>query len=207
MLVLDLMRRPTRSAIRSVAVYVNELSGGKVTPDMVTTVGVAMHIPIAFLIGSGHFIWAGILLIFFGLFDVLDGELARVQKTASTHGMFYDATTDRVKEVALYSGIVYYLSQGASAHWAYLAVIACGASLTVSYAKAKGEAAIALKGKIVDHHKLNRHFNEGLIPYEVRISIIIAGLLFHVIIAASAVVAALGVISIITVMRNIEKEL
>lgn len=196
-----------RSAIRRLAIVLNRLSHGALTADMVTTIGVVMHLPIAVLIAFGHTLLAGVLLIIFGLFDVLDGELARLQHKASVHGMFYDATTDRVKEVAIYSGIAYYLVHTTSLAWAYLAVVACGASLTVSYAKAKGEAGIALEHKVSEHHALNRFFNEGLIPYEVRISIIIAGLLFHVIVVATAAVAILGIISIFTCMRAISKEL
>lgn len=204
---LDDIRRTMRSAIRRLAIVLNRLSRGALTANMVTTIGVVMHIPIAVLIGLGHTLLGGILLIIFGLFDVLDGELARLQHKASVHGMFYDATTDRIKEVAIYSGIAYYLVHTASLYWAYLAVIACGASLTVSYAKAKGEAGIALKHKVNEHHALNHFFNEGLIPYEIRTTIIIAGLLFHVIVAATAVVAILGIISIFTCMRTISKEL
>jgi CDP-diacylglycerol--glycerol-3-phosphate 3-phosphatidyltransferase len=207
MQVLDAIRQTTRDTIRGVAIVCNNLSRGKLTPNMVTTVGVAMHIPIGLLIAYGHLLLAGVLLIVFGLFDVLDGELARLQRRATPHGMLYDASTDRVKEVLLYAGIAYYLTTTASAHWAYLAVVACGASLTVSYAKAKGEVAIALKGKITDHHTLNRHFNEGLIPYEVRIGIVVVGLLFHAIVAATALVAGLAVISIFTCMNAIRKEL
>lgn len=207
MQVLDQARKVTRNAGHQVAAYLDQLSHGKLTANGLTSIAVVMHIPIALLIGYGYLTLAGILTIIFGLFDILDGELARLQKRASPRGMLYDATTDRIKETALFAGIAFYLSRGPNAHLAYLAVVACGAVLSVSYAKAKGEAAIALKRKITDHHTLNRHFNEGLVPYEVRITIIIIGLLFHVIVAATAAVAGLGIISLFICLRNISKEL
>jgi phosphatidylserine synthase len=204
---LDYLRRSIRSQVRSVARGLNRLSGGRLTPNRITTIGVAMHVPIAFVIAYGYLTLGGILLLVFGLFDVLDGELARVQGRSSIYGMFYDATTDRIKEVLIYSAIIYYLAGTTSSHWAYVAIIACGTILTVSYAKAKGEVGLAVKQKITDPYTLNRHFNEGLVSYEVRTALIIVGLVFHVIVPAIAAVAILGVISIFIVMNTIRKEL
>src|SRR3546814_18185019 len=68
------------------------------------------------------------------------------------------------------SDLAYYLTTTEYAAWAVWAVIAAGSSVTVSYAKAKGEAALAMKRQIKDHHKLNRYFSgDSLVPFEVRI--------------------------------------
>lgn len=175
---------------------IDKASGGIISPDSITWSGVAAHLPIALFIAYGQLTIAGVLMIIFGLFDVLDGEMARYKKIASPHGMLLDASTDRVKEVLVYGGIAYYLSQTAYYSWAYLPLIACGAILTVSYIKAKGEVAYAVKHKSDDHHKLNRMYGEGLVPFEVRTSIIILGLLVHQVVWACLLVAVLGVISV-----------
>lgn len=193
---LDAARKSVRSAIAGLARSLDKASKGKITPDTVTWVGVAAHLPIALMIGQGDLAWAGILMIFFGLFDVLDGELARYQKTASPRGMIIDASTDRIKEVLVYSGAAYYLSQTADYSWSFLPLLACGSILTVSYIKAKGEVAYAIKTKTNDHHKVNRLYNEGLVPFEIRTLVFILGLLTGQVLLASAIVAVLGTISI-----------
>lgn len=195
-----------RVQIRHVAGWLDRLSRGRLTPSMVTTVGVAMHLPIALLIGRGELVWAAILLIIFGLFDVLDGELARLQKTASLQGMIYDATTDRIKEVVLFSGIAYWLNGTSSAGWAWLAVYAAGIALTIPYAKAKAEVVIALKGKITDHHIINRHYSEGIASFDILMTIIVLGLVFNSLLIATAMVAILSSIALIKLGITIRKE-
>jgi phosphatidylglycerophosphate synthase len=94
---MDSGRTAVRSLARSVAKLLNSLSGGRLSPNSVTLFGFVMHIPIALLIARGYFIYGGIGLIIFGLFDTLDGELARLQERPSAWGMFLDSITDRMK--------------------------------------------------------------------------------------------------------------
>ncbi|MDQ5958686.1 MAG: CDP-alcohol phosphatidyltransferase family protein, partial [Patescibacteria group bacterium] len=61
-----------------IAGLLNKISGGKITPNGITWFGFFMHIPIAYFIATGNLIIAGVGLIIFGLFDTLDGELARL---------------------------------------------------------------------------------------------------------------------------------
>jgi len=115
-----------------------------VRPNVITTVGTLVVVlsAAAFALGHGH--WAGGLLLCSGLFDMLDGRVARDGNMSSTFGAFYDSTLDRVGEAALFSGIALYFLQGgvAAAHLT-LAIAAClvalAASLLVSYARARAE--------------------------------------------------------------------
>ncbi|HYF96623.1 MAG TPA: CDP-alcohol phosphatidyltransferase family protein [Patescibacteria group bacterium] len=207
MLFLDAVRKYIRSYIARLARSLDRLSKGRISPDIITWIGVIAHLPIAFLIGYGELELAAILMIFFGLFDVLDGELARLKKIASPRGMMLDASTDRVKEVMIYSGIVYYISQTEYSSWSFLAVVACGGILTVSYIKAKGEVAYAVKNKSDDHHKINRMFSEALVPFEVRTFIIILALFFNQLLFASALIAILATISIFERIQFIGKKI
>ncbi len=59
--------------MRHVARALNYLSGGKLTPNQVTISGLLAHVPIVWLIATGHGVIAGVMLIIFGLFDTLDG--------------------------------------------------------------------------------------------------------------------------------------
>jgi phosphatidylglycerophosphate synthase len=204
---LDATRQTARTGIRHIAAFLDRLSGGRITPNMVTTVGVLMHIPACYLLATGHHIWAALLLIVFGLFDVLDGELARLQKTANPFGMMYDASTDRVKEVMIYAAIAYWFSTHNQSVWAAVAVLAVGLATTVSYAKAKGEVALVVKQPTKDHHRLNRHFSEGLVAYDWRIALIIAGVLFNQLQITTAYVAVASVIMCVIVVRKVRDDL
>lgn len=187
---LDACRQAVRAIMRHLAKNLNSLSGGRLSPNMVTLTGLIMHLPIAALIARGYFIYAAILLVIFGLFDTLDGELARLQKRAGSAGMLLDASTDRMKEVMLYSGAAYVLAASTLPHRAVWAVVACGASLCVSYIKAKGETAV--KDAKLSPNEINRLFQDGLGRFEVRMFLLAAGLLCNQLFAAVVVIAGLS---------------
>jgi phosphatidylglycerophosphate synthase len=195
-----------RSIMRRIAHILNNISRGKLHPDTVTIFGFLMHIPIAWLIASRHPLWAALLLVIFGLFDTLDGELARLQKRSSARGMLLDASTDRMKEVLLYMGIALYFN---AQHPGFIIwpVAALGASLCVSYVKAKGEAAVA-SGASVPHDKLNRMFKDGLLTFEVRMALLVVGLLTGTlpwIVAAIAILAGYTALQrLVTISRALD---
>lgn len=172
---LDMCRAIVKTWMRHIARALNTLSGGKLSPNTVTIVGLVAHLPIAWLIATNHYWWAAATLVIFGLFDALDGELARLQNRASSAGMLLDASTDRMKETALYCGAAFSLINTARPVFAVWAVAACGASLCVSYVKAKGETAVS-GGKLTPN-EINRLFQDGLLRFEIRMSILVIGLL------------------------------
>lgn len=177
---MDVIVQPIRSAIRGftdkVAVQLNRFSNGKVSPDAVTLVGLVMHIPIAILIVIQQNVLAAILLIVFGLFDTLDGALARAQNHSFARGVLLDSSTDRMKEVLLYTAIAYsiieYSGHPLQAVWV---VTACGCSLLTSYVNAWGDAVMARFQ--VQNHVSNTSLRGGLMPFEVRVFVIVVGLL------------------------------
>jgi len=191
-------KNSVRRFMRQIARILNTLSGGRLSPNAVTIVGFLMHIPIAWLIALGHPLRAAVLLVIFGLFDTLDGELARLQNRSSVQGMLLDASTDRMKEVLLYTGIAYFFATSTHPTTAVWAAAACGASLCVSYVKAKGEAAIASTSKKIPHAELNKMFADGLLTFEIRMALLAAGLaLGHLVwvVAAIAILASYTAIS------------
>lgn len=173
---VDVVRQFFIRIIRWLAVRLNRVTGGKLNPDAVTIFGCLMHVPIAILVATGDWITAAILLFIFGLFDKLDGELARLQKRESDNGGFLDATTDRIKEVVLYTGVAYALAASANPTTAVWAVVACGASICVSYVRAKGETIFVSQSK-AKYTAVNQLFRDGLLPFEVRMAILFVGLL------------------------------
>lgn len=172
---LDGCRLTVRSIMRQIAVLLARLSGGRLSPNAVTLASLAGHFYIAYLIANRHPIWAAGLLVVFGLLDALDGELARLYGKASSGGMLLDASTDRVKEVLLYTGAAgFYVAIG-HPEVAIWAVAASGSSIIVSYVKAKGETAV--KDSHLSPSEINRLFQDGLARYEVRMFLFVAGLI------------------------------
>ena len=87
---------------------------------------------------------AGLLLLLSGVFDILDGQVARQGGMMTTFGAFYDSTLDRVGESAVFAGLALYFMQGgvprAQAPIAVaIAMTALVASLLVSYTRARAE--------------------------------------------------------------------
>jgi len=119
------------------------------TPNAVTTIGFILNIGVAviFIIGGEkgnrgdltYIGWAGALILFAGLFDMLDGQVARLGNMKSTFGALYDSVLDRYSEQIMFLGICYYLV----AHHYFLssifAFIALMGSMMVSYVRARAE--------------------------------------------------------------------
>jgi CDP-diacylglycerol--glycerol-3-phosphate 3-phosphatidyltransferase len=119
------------------------------TPNAVTSIGFVLNVGVAaiFIVGAedgnrGDFVyvgWAGGLILFAGLFDMLDGQVARLGNMKSVFGALYDSVLDRYSELIMFLGICYYLV----AHHYFLssifAFIALIGSMMVSYVRARAE--------------------------------------------------------------------
>ncbi len=115
-----------------------------VRPNVLTTLGTLLVVGSALTFALGKTHWGGFLLLFSGLFDMVDGRVAREGGMVTTFGAFYDSTLDRVGEAALFTGIaVYFLQGGVAPEQRTAAVLACfvalAASLLVSYTRARAE--------------------------------------------------------------------
>ncbi|MCX2485578.1 DUF4833 domain-containing protein [Pedobacter sp. MR2016-24] len=119
------------------------------TPNAVTTIGLILNIGVAVIFifgaektnrGDLSFVgWAGALVLFAGLFDMLDGQVARLGNMSSTFGALYDSVLDRYSELVMFLGICYYL---VSHHYflsSLFAFIALMGSMMVSYTRARAE--------------------------------------------------------------------
>ena len=119
------------------------------TPNAVTTTGLILNIGVAviFVIGVEegnrgdltYVGWAGALVLFAGLFDMLDGQVARLGNMSSKFGALYDSVLDRYSELVMFLGICYYLighHYFLSSLFAFIALIG---SMMVSYVRARAE--------------------------------------------------------------------
>ncbi|HSX31537.1 MAG TPA: CDP-alcohol phosphatidyltransferase family protein [Candidatus Saccharimonadales bacterium] len=173
---IEAVRISIRGVMRHVAGALHNLSRGRLTPNAVTIFGAVMHAPIALLIALGQYRWAAVFLVIFGLLDTLDGQLAQVQRRESALGTLLDSATDRMKEVALYTGAAYsIIATTGRPYLAVWAVAACGASLLTSYVNAWGDAVMARFH--IAKHAVNKGFRGGLLPFELRMVVLLLGLL------------------------------
>jgi phosphatidylglycerophosphate synthase len=119
------------------------------TPNMVTTIGLLLNIGVAIIFISGaeegrrgdlsYVGWAGALILFAGLFDMLDGQVARLGNMSSPFGALYDSVLDRYSELILFLGICWYLvamHYFLSSLFAFIGMIG---SMMVSYTRARAE--------------------------------------------------------------------
>jgi CDP-diacylglycerol--glycerol-3-phosphate 3-phosphatidyltransferase len=116
-----------------------------VQPNTITTLGTLVVIGSGVAFGSGAIRLGGVLLLFSGLFDLLDGQVARLGGKTTTFGAFYDSTLDRVGEAAVFTGLIFYFLTGPLPADLKPRAIAAGlvalvASLLVSYTRARAEA-------------------------------------------------------------------
>ncbi|MBT9485787.1 CDP-alcohol phosphatidyltransferase family protein [Sediminibacterium sp.] len=119
------------------------------TPNAVTLIGLVLNILVTaiFIEGAekGHrgelsYIgWAGAMVLFAGVFDMLDGQVARLGKMSSSFGAMFDSVLDRYSELVLFLGICYYLISHHYFYSSLFAFIAMIGSLMVSYTRARAE--------------------------------------------------------------------
>jgi CDP-diacylglycerol--glycerol-3-phosphate 3-phosphatidyltransferase len=119
------------------------------TPNTVSVIGFILNIGVAaiFVLGAektnrgdlSYVGWAGALILFAGLFDMLDGQVARLGKMGSSFGALLDSVLDRYSELFMFLGICYYLISHHYFISSLFAFIGLIGSMMVSYTRARAE--------------------------------------------------------------------
>ena len=115
------------------------LSTMRVRPDTLTVLGWTLALAAAVLFGLGHARVAGAVMLLGGLFDALDGAVARETNRMSSFGAFLDSTLDRLSESVVFVGVIFFYADAARPAEALLAGLAMTFSLLTSYARARAE--------------------------------------------------------------------
>jgi CDP-diacylglycerol---glycerol-3-phosphate 3-phosphatidyltransferase len=115
------------------------LSAIRIRPDALTVAGWILSLGAATLFALGYMKTAGAMMLFAGLFDALDGAVARESNRMSSYGAFLDSTLDRLSESAIFVGIVFFYASSARPYEALLAGVAMTFSLMTSYTRARAE--------------------------------------------------------------------
>ncbi len=121
----------------------------RITPNILTLIGLALSIFTGWVLAidfSHHLLIGGILVLFSGWFDMLDGALARLTGRITRFGGMLDSTVDRFSEAALFLGLtIFFANRGDTLEIALVYAAVVG-SIMVSYARAKAEG-MGFKGE------------------------------------------------------------
>jgi CDP-diacylglycerol---glycerol-3-phosphate 3-phosphatidyltransferase len=159
-------RQRVRGIATPIAVALGRIG---LTPNGLTVIGFLGTCIAAWAAASQLWLLAGVLVLVFGIFDLFDGTLARATGKVSRFGAFLDSTLDRAGEAIVYVGIAAGSLAAGFALGAVLAAAAMGAAFMVSYTRAKSESLGFTPGTGMA--------NIGLAPREVRIAILVVGLI------------------------------
>src|SRR5215468_5022737 len=134
-----------RGAQRIIDAMVRWLAMGHINPNILTVIGVALNVGCGLLFGMGLFFYAGIALIVANLFDMLDGQVARLSGRVTRFGGFLDSSLDRLSDMVVFVGLMVFYARDLKYH-STLNVFLAGAglmgSVMVSYASARAESMI-----------------------------------------------------------------
>ena len=154
------------------------------TPDVVTWIGLVINIAAAAVIALGHLLVGGILLLVAGLFDILDGALARFSNKTTAFGAILDSTFDRLSEaIVLFGLLLLYVRQGNIIEL-YLIFAVIVFSFLVSYVRARAEG-------------MGLECHTGLFTRAERIIILALGLLVNQVFIALIVLALFSFITFV----------
>src|SRR3989449_10377964 len=121
------------------------LAYGHINPNILTVIGVSLNVGCGLLFGLGRFFWAGVVLVIANLFDMLDGQVARLSGRVTIFGGFLDSALDRLSDMVVFVGLMVFYARDTQYHSTlnvFLAGAALMGSVMVSYASARAESLI-----------------------------------------------------------------
>lgn len=172
------------AADKIIRLLVHGLALSHIHPNVLTFLGLLINGVAAALLARGRFQLAAVVIMTAGLFDMVDGRVARQTNRVTAFGGFFDSVVDRYSDLVLLMGLlVYYASINRFFYVVLTAVVMTG-SVMVSYARARAECVIP-KCKV------------GFMERPERIVLLIIGALFDRMAAVLWVIAVLANITVI----------
>ena len=177
---------------------VHGLALTRISPNVLTFIGLVINIVAAFFFGhadttdpSRMFLYAGLVVIGAGIFDMVDGRVARRNNQVTVFGAFFDSVIDRYSDVVLFFGLLVYYGRINRFRYVVLVAFVMVTSLMVSYTRARAEALIG-------------SCKVGFMERPERIVLVILGALFNKWNVMAPVLWVLAVLSTITVIHRIQ---
>jgi len=121
---------------------VRGLALSRIHPNVLTLIGLLINIAAAALLARGQFLRAGFVIIGAGLFDMVDGRVARETNRVTRFGGFFDSVLDRYSDLALLVGLLVWYGSINRFGYVVLTAIVMTASVMVSYVRARAENTI-----------------------------------------------------------------
>ncbi len=118
------------------------LALSRIHPNVLTFFGLVINSVAAFLFAAGSFRWAGVVVIGAGLFDMVDGRVARETNRVTRFGGFFDSVLDRYSDLALLMGLLVYYASINRFFYVVLTAIVMTGSVMVSYTRSRAECTI-----------------------------------------------------------------
>jgi CDP-diacylglycerol--glycerol-3-phosphate 3-phosphatidyltransferase len=171
-------------ARRSLAQRVNKIPAElvaktRISPNIVTALGLLVALVTAWVLYTGHFFLGGFLVLVSGAFDMLDGAVARISGRSTQFGAIFDSTFDRLSEAALFLGLLaYYANQGSFQEVVLVGAVLVGSMMT-SYVRARAEG-LGLKCEV------------GLFTRPERVILLAIGLIFNQMLVILWIIAVLS---------------
>jgi CDP-diacylglycerol---glycerol-3-phosphate 3-phosphatidyltransferase len=167
-----------------IRLIVRALALSKIHPNVLTFLGLVINIGAAVLLASGQFRWAGVVIIGAGLFDMVDGRVARETNRVTRFGGFFDSVLDRYSDLALLIGLLVWYGSIGRPFYVVLTALVMAASVMISYTRARAENTIP-------------KCNVGFMERPERIVLLIIGALFDRMPPVLWVIAVLGNLTVV----------
>jgi CDP-diacylglycerol--glycerol-3-phosphate 3-phosphatidyltransferase len=121
---------------------VNLLASLRVHPNILTLIGLVINIFAMVLFAKGIFVWAALVILFAGIFDIVDGEVARRTKRVTKFGAFFDSVIDRYSDLLLLLGLIIWYAKIDRIFYVGLTGLVLIGSVLTSYTRARAESLI-----------------------------------------------------------------
>jgi len=171
-------------ANRIIRLIVRGLALSKINPNVLTFLGLVINGVAATYLAFGQFRTAGCVIIFAGLFDMVDGRVARATNQVTRFGGFFDSVLDRYSDLLLLFGLLVYYGTINRASYVVLTAVVMTASVMISYTRSRAE-------NIIPTCKV------GFLERPERIVLLIIGALFDRMAPVLWVIAVLGNLTVI----------
>jgi CDP-diacylglycerol--glycerol-3-phosphate 3-phosphatidyltransferase len=115
-----------------------------INPNLLTFIGFLITIFAAVYFARGRFLEAGLVIIFAGIFDMLDGRVARITNSVTKFGAFFDSVLDRYSDIVIFLGLMIYYSKAQRLSYMVLSGVVMMGAVMTSYTRARAESLIPL---------------------------------------------------------------
>ena len=128
-----------RTCNRLLRLIVSAFAASRINPNVLTVIGFAINVLAAYLFAYGYFRWAGATVFLAGLFDMLDGRVARLSNQVTPFGGFFDSVLDRYSDLLVMIGLLVFYGRINRFWYVTLVAVAMIGSVMVSYTRARAE--------------------------------------------------------------------